>query len=113
MRKPLPLLTSHPGGRSAMTCRYRCGDACFHEVPNTSGNEYVGEVIARALSRRSVLRAGAVVGAVTAIGSGLTGPGAAPAAAAPATAAEAAGKGRGSRRRGCGSRLSSRTRPTR
>ncbi|WP_326689150.1 MULTISPECIES: PhoX family phosphatase [unclassified Streptomyces] len=99
MRKPLPLLTSHPGGRSAMTCRYRCGDACFHEVPNTSGNEYAGEVIARALSRRSVLRAGAVVGAGTAIGAGLTGPGAAPAVAAPADAgggaAEAARKGSG------------------
>ena len=35
VRKLLPLigLPSHPGGRSAMTCRYRCGDACFHEVP--------------------------------------------------------------------------------
>ena len=29
-----------------MTCRFRCGDACFHEVPNTSTNEYVGDVIA-------------------------------------------------------------------
>ncbi|MGP3978171.1 PhoX family protein [Streptomyces sp. 8N114] len=76
MRKPLPLLTSHPTGRSAMTCRYRCGDACFHEVPNTSSNEYAGDVIARALSRRSVLRAGAVVGvAATAVGTGVTGPG--------------------------------------
>ena len=72
MRKPLPLLTSHPTGRSAMTCRYRCGDACFHEVPNTSSNEYAGDVIARALSRRSVLRAGAVVrAAATAVGTAL------------------------------------------
>ncbi|MEV5470786.1 hypothetical protein AB0L66_00240 [Streptomyces sp. NPDC052207] len=43
MRKLLPLIGttsgSHPGGRSALTCRYRCGDACFHEVPNTSDNE--------------------------------------------------------------------------
>ncbi|MFF8284334.1 PhoX family protein [Streptomyces albus] len=82
MRKPLPLLTTHPGGRSAMTCRYRCGDACFHEVPNTSGNEYAGEVIARALARRSVLRAGAVVGAAAAGAALASGPGAAPAAAA-------------------------------
>lgn len=81
MYKPLPLLTSHPGGRSAMTCRYRCGDACFHEVPNTSDNDYVGDVIARALSRRSVLRAGAVVGAATAVSAGLGGAGATPAAA--------------------------------
>lgn len=61
VRKLLPLIGtpsgSHPGGRSAMTCRFRCGDACFHEVPNTSSNEYVGDVIAGALSRRSMMRA--------------------------------------------------------
>ncbi|GAA3887377.1 PhoX family protein [Streptomyces lacrimifluminis] len=72
MRKLLPLIGSssgsHPGGRSAMTCRFRCGDACFHEVPNTSANEYVGDVIAGALSRRSVMRAAAVVSVVTAAG---------------------------------------------
>ncbi|MTE19893.1 DUF839 domain-containing protein [Streptomyces sp. TRM43335] len=86
MRKLLPLIGSHPGGRSALTCRYRCGDACFHEVPNTSGNEYVGDLIAGALSRRSMLRAGAVVGAAAAAAAaGLgqaPGAGAAPAAAA-------------------------------
>ncbi|MFF4208758.1 PhoX family protein [Streptomyces sp. NPDC001796] len=65
MRKLLPLIGtpsgSHPGGRSALTCRFRCGDACFHEVPNTSSNAYVGDVITGALSRRSALRAAAVV----------------------------------------------------
>ncbi|MET9799693.1 PhoX family phosphatase [Streptomyces sp. NPDC006368] len=63
MRRLLPLLStnSHGGGRSALTCRYRCGDACFHEVPNTSENEYVGDVIAGALSRRSMMRAAAAV----------------------------------------------------
>ncbi|MCI0384053.1 PhoX family phosphatase [Streptomyces sp. CNQ085] len=81
MRKLLPLIGSHPGGRSAMTCRYRCGDACFHEVPNNSGNEYAGDVIAAALSRRSVLRAGAVVGATAAAGAAV-GIGQAPEAAA-------------------------------
>jgi len=70
MRKLLPILGSHTGGRSALTCRYRCGDACFHEAPNTSGNEYAGDIIARALSRRSVLRAGAVAGVVAAAGTG-------------------------------------------
>ncbi len=58
---PLPLLTPHRGGRSALTCRYRCGDACGHPAPNTSDNPYLGELIADAISRRSVLRAGAVV----------------------------------------------------
>jgi secreted PhoX family phosphatase len=78
VRKLLPLLNTspHAGGRSALTCRYRCGDACFHEVPNTSDNEYVGDVIAGALSRRSMMRAAAVVtvaaaaGTATVVGNG-------------------------------------------
>ncbi|WP_446046906.1 PhoX family protein [Streptomyces olivaceus] len=94
MRKLLPLIGtpsgSHPGGRSAMTCRFRCGDACFHEVPNTSGNEYAGDVIAGALSRRSMMRAAAVV-TVAAPGAGAAGVAGAPSA----QAAPAAGKGHG------------------
>ena len=72
MRKLLPIIGtpsgSHPGGRSAMTCRFRCGDACFHEVPNTSDNEYVGDVIAGALGRRAMMRAAAVVTVAAAAG---------------------------------------------
>lgn len=90
MRKLLPMVgvngasASHPGGRSAMTCRFRCGDACFHEVPNTSTNEYVGDVIAGALSRRSMMRAAAVVTVAGAAGgAALT-----PAAAETGTGAE-------------------------
>ncbi|MFI5818919.1 PhoX family protein [Streptomyces rishiriensis] len=95
MRKLLPLIgtpsQSHPGGRSAMTCRFRCGDACFHEVPNTSDNAYVGDVIAGAIGRRAVVRAAAVVTVAAAAGTaGLAG--AQPAAAAPA---EAAGRSAG------------------
>ncbi|GAA2298028.1 PhoX family protein [Streptomyces hawaiiensis] len=91
MRKLLPLIGtpsgSHPGGRSAMTCRFRCGDACFHEVPNTSSNEYVGDVIAGAIGRRAMMRAAAVV-TVAAAGAGAAGVAQAPqAAAAPAAAA--------------------------
>ncbi|MFC7404409.1 PhoX family protein [Georgenia alba] len=59
----LPLLPGHGGGRSALTCRYRCGNACFHEVPNRSGNPYFGDVAAAAFSRRSVLKAGLVLAA--------------------------------------------------
>ncbi|AWI28203.1 PhoX family protein [Streptomyces sp. ICN441] len=69
MRRILPLLSSnHAGGRSALTCRYRCGDACFHEVPNTSGNEYAGDIIAGTLSRRSMMRTAAVVTVASAAG---------------------------------------------
>ncbi|MGW0912965.1 PhoX family protein [Streptomyces sp. NPDC002784] len=91
MRIPLPLIRtngSHPGGRSAMTCRFRCGDACFHEVPNTTANPYVGDVIAGALSRRSVMRAAAVVTAAAAAGTAAT------VAAAPAAEAAPAGTGK-------------------
>ncbi|MFE1584324.1 PhoX family protein [Streptomyces sp. NPDC058737] len=102
MRKLLPLIGtpsgSHPGGRSAMTCRFRCGDACFHEVPNTSDNEYVGDVIAGALSRRSMMRAAAVV-TVAAAGAGAVGVAGAPSAQA-APAAGAKGHGKPSRDRG-------------
>ncbi len=90
MRKFLPLIGSHPGGRSAMTCRYRCGDACFHETPNVSGNDYVGDVIAGALSRRSMVRAAAVVTVAAAAGGVVDG-----AVAPPAVAAQ--GRGRESR----------------
>ncbi|MBW1603824.1 PhoX family protein [Streptomyces sp. JJ66] len=68
MRKQLPLLTTHPGGRSAMTCHYRCGDACFQEVPNTSDNAYFGDIVA-GMSRRNMLRAGAVATVAAAAGS--------------------------------------------
>ncbi|MEU3147793.1 MULTISPECIES: PhoX family phosphatase [unclassified Streptomyces] len=92
MRKLLPLIgtpsSSHPGGRSALTCRFRCGDACFHEVPNTSSNAYVGDVISDALSRRSMMRAAAAVTVLAA------GAGAVDLAGAPeAQAAPVAGKG--------------------
>ncbi|WP_055695178.1 PhoX family protein [Streptomyces prasinopilosus] len=92
MRKLLPLIGtpsgSHPGGRSAMTCRFRCGDACFHEVPNTSANAYVGDVVSDALSRRSMMRAAAAV-TVVAAGAGAVGLADAP----ESQAAPAAGKG--------------------
>ncbi|MGW0802692.1 PhoX family protein [Nonomuraea sp. NPDC002799] len=78
----LPLLsTPHKGGRSALTCQFRCGNACAHDVANTTGNAYFGDVVKEALSRRGVLRAGAL-GAIVA-GAGLAG-------AAPALADEPA-----------------------
>ncbi|MFD3417118.1 PhoX family protein [Streptomyces decoyicus] len=96
MRKFLPLIGSHPGGRSAMTCRYRCGDACFHETPNVSGNDYVGDVIAGALSRRSMVRAAAVVTVAAAAGGVVDGTPAPPAAAAQGPGRESRG-GKGHR----------------
>ena len=92
MRVELPLINA-VHGRSALTCRFRCGDACFHPVPNTSANPYVGDVIATALSRRSMMRAAAVVTVAAAAGSA-----GAVVAAPSAEAAERGGpKGRGAR----------------
>ncbi|MBD8507052.1 PhoX family phosphatase [Hoyosella sp. G463] len=60
--QPLSLFVKHDGqsARSHATCVYRCGDACSQEVPNTSGNEYFGDVVRAAVTRRRVLHGGAV-----------------------------------------------------
>src|SRR5690606_41609919 len=63
-----------------MTCQFRCGNQCAHEVANTSANPYFGEVVEQALSRRGALAAGAL-GALVA-GAGVT-VAAGPAVAAP------------------------------
>ncbi|MCH7233091.1 PhoX family phosphatase [Glycomyces sp. L485] len=89
-RRALPLLTPHKPGRSAMTCEYRCGNACDHPVANTSDNPYLGDLIAQAVSRRSLFRAG-VVASVTV---GTTGTLAAPVAASSADAEPHAHRGR-------------------
>ncbi|MGW0160259.1 PhoX family protein [Mycobacterium sp. NPDC003323] len=66
---PLNLFVAHQGrsSRQHITCRYRCGDACFKPAPNTSDNEYFGDVMA-AVSRRSALKTAGV--AVLAVGAG-------------------------------------------
>ena len=66
---PLNLFVTHDGKskRQHVTCLYKCGDACSKPVPNTSDNEYFGD-IAKAVSRRSMLQAGGV--AVLAVGAG-------------------------------------------
>src|SRR5688500_11777466 len=85
-RRLLPLANDGHGGRSSMTCLYRCGNACAHPAPNTSGNEYFGDAVKTEVSRRGIFKAGAV-GALV-IGAGAAG--AVPAAAAPTGAAAAA-----------------------
>ena len=67
---PLNLIFGHDGhsSRQRVTCRYRCGDACAHPAPNTSDNEYFGDIARRAMSRRSLFKALGVT--VLAAGSG-------------------------------------------
>lgn len=66
---PLNLFVAHTGrsSRQHVTCRYKCGDACSKPVPNTSDNEYFGDVLA-AVSRRSALKTAGI--AVLAVGAG-------------------------------------------
>ena len=54
---PLSVHPSLPFGRQAVTCRYRCGDACSQEPPNTSATEHFGAVVTRLVSRRGMLKA--------------------------------------------------------
>ncbi|MFC7549089.1 PhoX family protein [Plantactinospora sp. GCM10030261] len=95
-RRLLPLLnTTRHGSRDSMTCLYRCGNACDHPVPNQSDNPYLGDLVSAEMSRRGVVRAGAL-GALV-LGFSGTAAGAlagSPAAAAPAAPAAAA-PGRG------------------
>jgi secreted PhoX family phosphatase len=60
-RRLLPLLTTDHFGRSAVTCRYRCNNACSHDAPNTSDNQYFGDVVGDIVRRRGLLKAGAVL----------------------------------------------------
>ncbi|MCZ7421400.1 PhoX family phosphatase [Verrucosispora sp. WMMA2121] len=91
----LPLLgTPRHGSRDAMTCLYRCGNACDHPVPNTSDNAYFGDVVNAEVSRRGVVRAGAVGALVLGFSGAAAGAlaGAAPAAAAPVPPVPPAGQ---------------------
>lgn len=66
---PLNLFVSHDGrsSRQHITCRYKCGDACSKPAPNTSDNEYFGDIV-KAVSRRSMIQAAGVT--VLAVGAG-------------------------------------------
>ena len=66
-RRPLlPLhVSQHLTNRSHKTCRYRCGNQCAQPVPNTSANEYFGDLVAAAVSRRSLLQGAAGAAVVT------------------------------------------------
>ena len=39
-RRLLPMLGHTSGKRSAVTCALKCDNACFHDVPNISENDY-------------------------------------------------------------------------
>ncbi|MFF8843414.1 PhoX family protein [Streptomyces sp. NPDC015127] len=75
-RSDLPVLPSHNTARSALTCRYRCGDACSHDAPNRSLNAYFGDIVQQ-LSRRGVLKGGTVLALAAVAGTATLAPAAA------------------------------------
>ncbi|HEX6329344.1 MAG TPA: PhoX family phosphatase [Jiangellaceae bacterium] len=90
-RRLLPLIATRQnrhGGRSLMTCQYRCGNQCDHAVANTSDNPCFADVASMAMSRRGLLTAGAAAGLVLSTG------GLGAATAAPASSGGAAVAGR-------------------
>lgn len=54
-RPLLPMHGTTRGKRSPVTCHLKCADACAHPVPNTSSNEYFGDIVDATLSRRALL----------------------------------------------------------
>ncbi|MEI5676072.1 MULTISPECIES: PhoX family protein [unclassified Nocardioides] len=65
----LPLLPSGPhGSRDAMTCLFRCGNACDRPEPNGSGNGHLRDEVARVVQRRSLLKGAGVGAGVLALG---------------------------------------------
>ncbi len=86
-RALLPVLPSaRHGSRSHMTCSHRCGDACDQPVPNPTDHPDFRTIAERALARRSLLKLGGGVGALTITGV---------AAEAPLAAAAVRGHGAG------------------
>jgi secreted PhoX family phosphatase len=72
-----------------MTCHFRCGNACDHPEPNTSGNPHISDLVTDAIARRSLLKAGGVGAGALVLG-GLAPSGTA--AAAPASQARRSGR---------------------
>jgi len=73
---PLVAVSGPHGSRSRLTCTFRCGNACDHPEPNTSGNEHIQDILAQAVARRSLL-GGAAAGSAALVVGGLANPGAA------------------------------------
>ncbi|GHD10258.1 PhoX family protein [Zhihengliuella salsuginis] len=83
----LPMAGHTRGNRDAMTCHFKCGDACSKAVCNTSSNSYFRDIADKALSRRAALGLGGVAAAAVVVGPQI--------ANAPSAAADFGGFGKG------------------
>ncbi|MHA6512718.1 PhoX family protein [Tessaracoccus sp. Z1128] len=77
MKRLLPMLGHTRGNRSAVTCELKCGSACAHPAPNTSGNESFRDIVSGVFSRRAALGAGAGVTGAIVVGGAMARPAAA------------------------------------
>ena len=74
-RPLLPLVETGPhGSRSAMTCRYRCADACDQPEPNPTTGASFRDLVEATLSRRSLLTSSALTLGALAGGCATAGP---------------------------------------
>ncbi len=86
-RRPLPMADHVRGKRSAVTCQFKCANACVGPECNTSSNEHFRDIASAALSRRAVLGLGAAAAITLAVSGLRQAPLSAPAAAGQAGAA--------------------------
>lgn len=87
-RRSLPLAEHARGKRLAVTCQYKCANACLGPECNSSSNETFQQIASAALSRRALLGLGAAGALAIAVG-GLRGQ--APVSGAAASGAAGAG----------------------
>ncbi|QCU77396.1 PhoX family phosphatase [Citricoccus sp. SGAir0253] len=68
LKRHLPMLGHTRGNRSAVTCALKCGNACAHPDPNTSGNAHFRDIASTAISRRAALGLGGGLAAAVVVG---------------------------------------------
>jgi secreted PhoX family phosphatase len=68
LKRQLPMAGHTRGNRSPITCQLKCGNACAHEAPNTSGNTPFRDIADAAISRRAALGLGGGLAAAVVVG---------------------------------------------
>ncbi|GAA1130358.1 PhoX family phosphatase [Citricoccus alkalitolerans] len=68
LKRHLPMAGHTRGNRLPITCELKCGNACSHEAPNTSGNTHFRDVANAAISRRAALGLGGGLAAAVVVG---------------------------------------------
>ncbi|MGD6979473.1 MULTISPECIES: PhoX family protein [Citricoccus] len=68
LKRQLPMAGHTRGNRLPITCELKCGSACSHPVPNTSGNPHFRDIANAAISRRAALGLGGGLAAAVVVG---------------------------------------------